>query len=286
MNLALQGNIERFTLPEIFQLLAMGRKSGTLGIQREDSIVMVYFKEGSIVYGYGPRQTYHLGQLLKDRGVLTAEQLEQAIRVQSHDDNTHRLGAILISRGFIDRADLESAVRQQVEELLYSLLSWENGSFKFYENQYPTDEEITVQISVENVILEGLRRLDELNMSREALGDVSSVYALATTETQRLRDVSLRGAEWNVMTLVNGFRSVSEIVAASPMGHNDTLRVLAQLKLAGMITPAEVQQRPPSSEIDGQINRLARLFEDYLTEKTTSRLDPNMLKTTSMEQNS
>jgi hypothetical protein len=286
MNLALQGNIERFTLPEIFQLLAMGRKSGTLGIQREDSIVMVYFKEGSIVYGYGPRQTYHLGQLLKDRGVLTAGQLEQAIRVQSHDDNTHRLGAILISRGFIDRADLESAVRQQVEELLYSLLSWENGSFKFYENQYPTDEEITVQISVENVILEGLRRLDELNMSREALGDVSSVYALATTETQRLRDVSLRGAEWNVMTLVNGFRSVSEIVAASPMGHNDTLRVLAQLKLAGMITPAEVQQRPPSSEIDGQINRLARLFEDYLTEKTTSRLDPNMLKTTSMEQNS
>ncbi|MEK7774798.1 MAG: DUF4388 domain-containing protein [Candidatus Zixiibacteriota bacterium] len=286
MNLALQGNIERFTLPEIFQLLAMGRKSGTLGIQREDSIVMVYFKEGSIVYGYGPRQTYHLGQLLKDRGVLTAEQLEQAIRVQSHDDNTHRLGAILISRGFIDRSDLESAVRQQVEELLYSLLSWENGSFKFYENQYPTDEEITVQVSVENVILEGLRRLDELNMSREALGDAGTVYALATTETERLRDVSFRGAEWNVMTLVNGFRTVSEIVAASQMGPNDTLRVLAQLKLAGMITPAEVQQKPPTSEIDGQINRLARLFEDYLTEKTTSRLDPNMLKTTSMEQNS
>lgn len=285
MNLALQGNIERFTLPEIFQLLAMGRKSGTLGIQREDSIVMVYFKEGSIIYGYGPRQTYHLGQLLKDRGVLTAEQLEQAIRVQSHDDNTHRLGAILISRGFIDRSDLESAVRQQVDELLYSLLSWENGSFKFYENQYPTDEEITVQVSVENVILEGLRRLDERNMAREALGDGNVVYALATTEAQRMRDVALRGAEWNVMTLVNGYRTVSDIVAASPMGHDETLRVMAQLKLAGMIAPAVVTQVPPSTEIDGQINRLARLFEDYLTEKTTSRLDPNMLKTTSMEQN-
>lgn len=286
MNLALQGNIERFTLPEIFQLLAMGRKSGTLGIQREDSIVMVYFKEGSIIYGYGPRQTYHLGQLLKDRGVLTAEQLEQAIRVQSHDDNTHRLGAILISRGFIDRSDLESAVRQQVDELLYSLLSWENGSFKFYENQYPTDEEITVQVSVENVILEGLRRLDERNMAREALGDGNVVYTLATTEAQRMRDVALRGAEWNVMTLVNGYRTVSDIVAASPMGHDETLRVMAQLKLAGMIAPAEVTPLPPTSDIDGQINRLARLFEDYLTEKTTSRLDPNMLKTASMEQNS
>ena len=112
------------------------------------------------------------------------------------------------------------------------------------------------------------------------------VYALATTEAQRMRDVALRGAEWNVMTLVNGYRTVSDIVAASPMGHDETLRVMAQLKLAGMIAPAEVSQIPPSSEIDGQINRLARLFEDYLTEKTTSRLDPNMLKTTSMEQNS
>jgi Domain of unknown function (DUF4388) len=286
MNLALQGNIDRFTLPEIFQLLAMGRKSGTLGIQREDSIVMVYFKDGSIIYGYGPRQTYHLGQLLKDRGVLTAEQLEQAIRVQSHDDNSHRLGAILISRGFIDRSDLESAVRQQVDELLYSLLAWESGSFKFYENQYPTDEEITVNVSVENVILEGLRRLDERNMAQEALGDSNMVYMLAVTEAERLRDVALRGAEWNVMTLVNGYRTVNEIVAASPMGQDETLRVMAQLKLAGMIAPAMNLQSPPSAELDGQINRLARLFEDYLTEKTTSRLDPNMLKTTSMEQNS
>ena len=34
-------------------------------------------------------------------------------------------------------------------------------------DQFPTDEEITVQLSVENVILEGLRRFDEMNMIQE-----------------------------------------------------------------------------------------------------------------------
>jgi len=35
MDLDLQGNIERFTLPEVFQLIASSRKSGTLGIQKD-----------------------------------------------------------------------------------------------------------------------------------------------------------------------------------------------------------------------------------------------------------
>ena len=52
----LQGKIGRFTLPEIFQLIAQSQKTGTLGIQKDDDIVMVYFKKGRIIYGYGPRQ--------------------------------------------------------------------------------------------------------------------------------------------------------------------------------------------------------------------------------------
>ena len=39
MDLGLQGNIEKFTLPEILQLIASGRKSGTLGVQQDDSII-------------------------------------------------------------------------------------------------------------------------------------------------------------------------------------------------------------------------------------------------------
>ena len=155
MDFGLHGDIGKFTLPEILQLLAAGRKTGTLGVQQEDSIVMVYFSEGNIIYGYGPRQTFHLGQLLKEKNVISSTQLEQAINIQAKSENSRRLGEIMISRKFIDRADLEAVVTTQIEELLYSLLSWKSGTFKFYEEQYPTDEEITVKISVENVILEG-----------------------------------------------------------------------------------------------------------------------------------
>ena len=47
MDFGLHGDIGKFTLPEILQLLAAARKSGTLGVQKDDSIVMVYFSEGN-----------------------------------------------------------------------------------------------------------------------------------------------------------------------------------------------------------------------------------------------
>ncbi len=267
MDLDLQGRIERFTLPEILQLIASSRKSGTLGIQRDDSIVMVYFRDGNVVYGYGPRQTFHLGQLLKERGVITDKQLQEAVNVQAKSENSKRLGEIMIGRNYIDRADLTQVVTRQVEELLYSLLSWQTGSFKFYDNQFPTEEEITVDLSVENVILEGLRRVDEMNMVRETLPDLEAVYTISASQAGRTRNVSLKAEEWNVMALVDGRRNLNEICKLGSLKRDETLKLLAHLKLAGIITKTERKKETSSPQLDKMADRLAGLFEDYLTAK-------------------
>lgn len=268
MDLDLQGNIERFTLPEIFQLIASSRKSGTLGIQRDDSIVMVYLKDGEVIYGYGPRQTYHLGQLLRDRGIINERQLNKAIKEQAKNNNSKRLGEILIAHQCIDRADLENVVKNQVEELLYSLLSWETGSFKFYEGQFPTDEEITVKISVENIILEGLRRIDEKNMVTETLPDLNAVYTISSAQAGRSRDVAMQATEWNLMALVDGHRSLDQICKISPFDRDDTLKKLASLNLAGIITKTERKPDMQNVNLEKMVNRLANLFEDYITVKS------------------
>ncbi len=273
MDLALQGNLQRFALAEIFQLLAAGRKTGTLGIQQDDTIVMVYFRDGEIIYGYGPRQTYHIGQILRERGLVSPEQLDEAISIQARTDNAKRLGEILISRGFVDRNKLEDIVRKQVEELLYSLLSWSTGSFKFYEDQFPTEEEITVRISVENVILEGLRRVDERQLVENTITNTAIVFALAPSQEHRIRQITLHSQEWNILTLVDGHRTVDDICRISPIERQDTLTKLAQLKLAGIITISDKRPSAEPANLEGMVNRLAGLFESYLLQKNPSRMD-------------
>jgi len=281
----LQGSIAKFTLPEILQLIAGARKTGTLAIQKDDSIVMVYFKEGNVIYAYGPQQTYHIGQLLKELKVLTGEQLEEAVKIQSESQNSRRLGEILISQKFIDRSDLETVVETQIEELLYSLLAWQSGTFKFYENQHPTQEEITVRISIENVILEGLRRLDEKNMAAETLPDTGEVYTIAPAETNRSKDVNMNATEWNMMALVDGHRSLHEICQMSQLGHDETLVRLARLKLAGIIVKAEPKSVAKAEDsLNLMVDRLANLFEDYLNQKTATVETHNRISTTIIEE--
>jgi len=267
--LDLQGNIEKFALVEILQLLAVGRKSGTLGIQHDDSIIMIYFEAGDVIYAYGPRETFHLGQLLSERGKITAEQLDEAIAIQARNENTRRLGEILIGRGFIDRMDLEAVVREQIQELLFSMLNWRTGSFKFYENQFPTKEEITVTLSVENVILEGLRRLDEKTMISETLPDLNEVFRISTSQAGRTRAVTMKASEWNVMAQVDGHRSIAQICESSPLDRHETLNRIAQLRLAGLIEPAGKNPAPTAaSELEPMIARLSRQLEEYLTQKS------------------
>lgn len=263
----LQGKIGRFTLPEIFQLIAQSQKTGTLGIQKDDDIVMVYFKKGRIIYGYGPRQAYHIGELLRERGKITAEQLTDAVMTQSRNPSARRLGQILIEKNYISRGDLEQVVRNQVEELIYSLLAWDSGSFKFYENQYPTDEEITVDITVEKAILEGMRRLDEENRGKAIMPLSDTILVLSPQLPEKQMEMALTREEWSLLALVNGRRTAREIVRMSRIPERECLKRLGSLMTGGILQSAG---EPPAEtdRLAEMVDRLANLLENYLTSRS------------------
>ena len=266
----LQGKIGRFTLPEIFQLIAQSQKTGTLGIQKDDDIVMVYFKKGRIIYGYGPRQAYHIGELLRERGKISSEQLTEAVMAQSQSPSVRRLGQILIEKNYISRGDLESVVKNQVEELVYSLLGWDSGSFKFYENQYPTDEEITVDISVEKAILEGLRRVDESNRSKMVMPDGNVILALSPTLPERQNELALKREDWSLLALANGSRTVNEIMKMSSLSEAETARRLGAFMINGVLQKS-ADPGETSDRLGNMVDRLTKLLDNYLAAKSVAK---------------
>lgn len=262
----LQGNLDNFGLPEIFQLLTSGQKTGTLGIQKEDEVAMVYFRGGQVFYAYGPRKMARLGDLLVQAGKITASQLEMAMAEQRTDQGHRRLGEILLAKQWLSHDDLESAVKSQVEEVIYEILRWSGGMFKFYEDQFPTDEEITIQISTENLILEGVRRLDEMSRIKDSLPPFEKVLALAPAEDGRKKDIALQAGEWNVLTLIDGMRNVYEILDAAPTDRLATLRTLAGLFSAGLVKEHEATEHHPTDRLVELSGHLSELLESYMAE--------------------
>jgi len=260
----LQGSIDRFELSDIFQLLSASKKSGTLGIQRGEDVVMVYFRGGDIVFAYNPNRKLKLGDLLIRKKKLTTSQLERAMRIQRELRTRKRLGELLVLESFITRKDLEDVVRQQVEDVIYDLLRWETGNFKFYENKFPTQEDVTINISTENLILESVRRLDELEEIQKKLPAFDTVVGLAVTETRRTKDIALEAGEWNVLTLVDGRRDMRQIIEESRLGKLETMKRLAGLLLAGLVEPVKPTRADVNTKnLEQAIEKLTGLLEKH-----------------------
>jgi CheY-like chemotaxis protein len=129
--MSLVGNLEDLGLGEILQIVSLSRKSGVLSLYSRGREGKIVFRQGQVIRATIEGVQSHLGQLLLKKGVITDSTLQQALSQQSHEGGEERLGDIL-TRCFSVPADLvEEVVREQIENTVYALFSWDEGSFDF-----------------------------------------------------------------------------------------------------------------------------------------------------------
>jgi hypothetical protein len=106
-----------------------------------------------------------IGDLLVHRGVVAPETIE---RVLSHPPShpEQRLGARLVEAGAVTPADVQQAVSDTLRRILYGLLLWRDGDFRFTPGEQAPHEDIRLDTDLDRLILEGIRQADE-NRARE-----------------------------------------------------------------------------------------------------------------------
>lgn len=166
----LRGRIDLFGVASIFQLLHQAEATGKLVLEGEDQRGRVYFHQGRLVYARTDAELERIGEVLVSRGVLEPAQLEGAKILA--DRRGVRIGTVLVESGGISREQLTDAIKGQIMEVVYHLVRIEGGSFAFYSQIYPENEDILLDVSLEFLLLEGLRKLDELtHFGSEGLPD-------------------------------------------------------------------------------------------------------------------
>jgi len=159
--LDLRGRIELFGVANIFQLLYLAEATGKLVLNGSGQRARVYFHQGRLIYARTDARTERLGDYLVRTGVLDRSQLEGA-KMKAGLSEGKRIGAILVEGGNITGEQLKDAVRSQIQEVVYQLVSIEEGTFAFYSQIYPENEDILLDVSLDYLMIEGLRKLDEM----------------------------------------------------------------------------------------------------------------------------
>jgi tetratricopeptide (TPR) repeat protein len=208
-----------------------------------------------------------IGELLVRTGRITPADLEQARAAQVREQGSRRLGQVLVAMGALGQRELQRVVEQQVGETVFELLSWQEGHFSFTEEPLtgvPAD--VMVRIRTETVLMEGARRIDEWSRIETHVRHLGVVPVLAPADDGGAAQLDLLPAEWEVLAMVDGARSVREIAADLGRSEFDVARVLFGLASTGIVSLLDpgAERRPARASAGGDAAALLATAEARL----------------------
>src|ERR1700694_230659 len=123
--MASDGPPRELGIHDVFQLLDLSRKTGTLTVHSElrDNEGTVFFDNGRVIHASIRSQPQPLGTVLVRAGKISEADLAHARTVQRERIGGPKLGEVLIELGAITPRELERQVRQQIEAVVFELMS-------------------------------------------------------------------------------------------------------------------------------------------------------------------
>jgi hypothetical protein len=181
LDVILWGNIREFPLFGVLQFLASQRRTGVLEIQDFEEQGDVYLYNGRIEAISMPLADEALGARLVSAGTLTESQVKECWMRCSQEDSQEPVVAGLLATARGERQVLTEVVNRHVADQVMQLMYWNTGTFRLVAPAVPIRFAVTPSISVENLLLEAYRRVDEGERPRREKILVDEEFCLTCT---------------------------------------------------------------------------------------------------------
>jgi CheY-like chemotaxis protein len=231
----LRGDLRVVPLAEILQLLDVQEQSGVLTVERAGARVDIYFRRGRVdqAIADGVPDEFLLGRFVTDAELMTRGDFEGFLESRGiKGDKAQKLiGQSLVKLGHLAEADLKSCLTRQSSELIYEILRWRHGRFRFSANMElpPPVIDAALGLDVEAVLMEGYRRVDEWHLIERAIDNFDVVFLRNEDSVAQMGRGRLTREELAVLELVNGKNTVKDIVRKSRMGSFEVSKMLYRL---------------------------------------------------------
>ena len=234
--MTISGHLADFSLPEIFQLLEQGSKTGQLSIQEKSNqsshkgkTFHIWFKQGHIVAAADRLDGQGLLSMIQQRGWITARVASRITEVCAINQPA---GLCLKAQGLLEAEQLKLLFSQQVLHQVCKLFELKEGQFEFdNKTPFPSAEMTGLTASPKEVTLAGLRALRDWTMLQNKLPESASGLASAVTGKPQLR---LNQLEWQVWEFANGNAPIQAIAKQLQLPIEKIQQVAFRLMVVGL----------------------------------------------------
>lgn len=244
----MKGNLKDFSTTQLFNLVNLARKTGTLYLAQENgNRASISFREGKLIHAQVGERNGHLAHVLHRAGKLSDDQV-RIIRERAGTTGDKQLGLLLINAGYVTQSDIVQSIQKYTLDVVYGILTWNDGMFRFEDGVTPPPDRITVPIDLENVIIEHTRNLRELEHLERELPNLDFALRFPERPGASLRNINLSVDEWKVVSFINPKNSIRQIARANNMTDTQIRQIVYGLLQAGLVELV----RPPSATVPTQ----------------------------------
>jgi hypothetical protein len=238
---------------DLLSFFNMFRKSGMLHFLLAGGNKTLCFQNGEIVYAVSTFPEEEIGEILYSLGKFDRETLQGA---RQFANGELPLGKILVDQQVIDAKDLWAAIKNQVETIVYNLFAFQEGSFVFIDKPLAEDEVVSLSMNTQNLIMEGLRRVDERAVYMQKVKSLDAIPVATDKVPNDLDSVSQK----MVALIQAGVGSVKELLRRSGSGEFDAIKLLSQLVERGVVSMEEA----PTVKVEGVLGEVVNIFNGVL----------------------
>ncbi len=247
------GKLGDLTVTDLLSFYNMFRKNGSILFTLKSGNKELFFEDGEVVYAQSSFVNENLPEVLYDLGKINQTTLK---KIHEVGGTNLSVGKVLVNKAVITTKDLWLASRQQVESIVFNLFSFQEGSFCFLPSKIDQDKVVRLSMNTQNLIMEGLRRVDERALYMRDIRSLDSVPVLSDQRGQKLDE--------NEAVLVDlireGLVNVKEILRRSGLGEFEALRTLYQLLRKKVVDLED----PMVAEAKGELGDIVAIFNGAL----------------------
>ena len=245
------GSLAALTVAEVIQFVFTSLKSGVLLLsfgQEGERVAArgsaperlrrrtIYFRDGQVVFASSSDASDRLGPVLWRNGLCPWDALERCGRLVR---SGRPLGQVMVDEGVLTPAQLYAGVAHQVREILLGAFLEPHGEFAFLEGPHDESNAVKLQERTRDLLLEGMKRVDEVERLLAELGGRQLVLARAVDLPSGLGEHAAR-----LMRTADGKRTLAELGVESGLGLLEAVRQAVPLVAAGALVPASTAPPP------------------------------------------
>lgn len=232
--MTLKGNLRDFSSAQLLNLIHLAHKTGVLTVEGNDGNINVYFRDGKLAYAQNGRHNSSLVTILYNSKKLNTAQ-HSLIKERAHNMTDKELGLILINANYVTKQDILTSIQKYLLLIINQLFIHREGNFRFENDILPPNDKITLKLNLENIILEGSRRMREWEHLREEIPSLDMCLKFADRPSSNIRNINLTTEEWKVVSYINPKNSMRQIASATRLSDFEIRHVVFSLLQAGIV---------------------------------------------------